>query len=104
MVSIVYPEYIDTALSRAVCDQEVEGLLQTCQAGSLTLRKFGILYCTGLAEDSETDRSILERMDDVHFNFYHFAEEFKRCGIHFDYVIRVEHGARQGKSGRHIPV
>jgi hypothetical protein len=102
MESVVYAEAIDGALSRVVCDAEVQSLLIACQSGAMALKNFGISYYTSFSRGLDgDDRSGLERMDDVSFDFYNFAKEFKRCGIHFDYTIEVEHGHEHGKNDRH---
>jgi hypothetical protein len=100
--NVRYVEAIDAALSRVVCDAEVQSLLIACQSGAMALKKFGILYYTCFSRDLEgDDRSGLERMDDVSFDFYNFAKEFKRCNIHFDYTIEVAHDHEHSKNGRH---
>jgi hypothetical protein len=102
MESVVYAEAIDGALSRVVCDAEVQSLLIACQSGAMAFKNFGISYYTSFSRGLDgDDRSGLERMDDVSFDFYNFAKEFKRCGIHFDYTIEVEHGHEHGKNDRH---
>jgi len=93
--------HIDAALNRSQCDKEVQSLLKACQDGSITLQKFGILYYTSMDCEREED---CKRMEDVHFDFYEFAKAFRHCGIHFDYVIQVDHDNRLGKRNLKSPL
>jgi hypothetical protein len=99
---VLYGSNIEEGYDRAFCDKQVQSIVEACQYDNLQLQAFGIHYAAdfrysdapgGYANTSKD----LARMEDVHFDFSRFTRDFKRCSVHFDYVIKVHHDNTYGE-------
>lgn len=93
----------DRQFGRNFSDGHIQNILQACENTSLKLDRLGLHYhtdfrYTGAYYGYADNNKDLARMEDVHFDFFKFSREFKRCGICFDYEIRVHHGQEHGRS------
>ncbi|KAF2447018.1 hypothetical protein P171DRAFT_483078 [Karstenula rhodostoma CBS 690.94] len=87
---------VEEGYNRAFCDKQVQSVIEACQHDNLQLQAFGIQYATDFRYSSapggyaNTSKD-LARMEDVHFDFSRFTQDFKNRRVHFDYVIKVCH-------------
>lgn len=98
----LWTAHVEEGYDRKFCDEQVQSVIDACRHDNLQLRAMGIHYVTdfryrdapgGYANTSKD----LARMEDVHFDFTRFTREFKNCGVHFDYVIKVIHDRTYGE-------